>query len=83
MRFGVSTVLVAACLIGVCGRNSLAINPSDAATVDNSAGGAMVVQLKSKDGTAFEIHVPPPNGKPQDVTRAKAGWFVSIIRRSR
>jgi len=30
-------------------------------------GGDMVVQMKAKDGKAFDIHLPPPNGKPQDV----------------
>jgi len=59
MRFGMSAVLAAVCLL----TGSAQGGPSP----DRTAGGDMVVQLKTKDGKAFDIHLPPPNGKPQDV----------------
>jgi hypothetical protein len=58
MRYWVPAVAIAACLVLGFGQ------PIEAG---NSSGGDMVVQLKTSDGNAFDIHLPPPNGKPQDV----------------
>ena len=55
MRYWVSAVTIAACLV---------LGGASPAAADT---GDMVVQLKTKDGKAFDIHVPPPNGKPQVV----------------
>jgi hypothetical protein len=38
-----------------------------ASGTDQPSGNGMVMQFKGKDGSAFEIHVPAPNGKPQNV----------------
>jgi hypothetical protein len=53
MRFGVALVLAGACILAGCAKSP--------------AAGDMVVQLKTKDGSGFDIHLPPPNGKPTDV----------------
>jgi len=59
MRFGIPAILAAVCL--------LAGSAQGGAATDRAPGGEMVVQLKTKGGKAFDIHLPPPNGKPQDV----------------
>lgn len=61
MHYRISAVLAAACL-AVVGMSS-----RPAAAADQPGNGAMVMQLKGKDGKSFEIHVPAPNGKPQNV----------------
>ena len=57
MRFGMSATLA---LAGLLAGTAQAASP-------DQAPGDMVVQMKTKDGKAFDIHLPPPNGKPQDV----------------
>jgi hypothetical protein len=63
MRFGVAVVLVAACVVAGCAKGLA----TDGAASERAAGDGMVVQLKTKDGNALDIHLPPPNGKPTDV----------------
>jgi hypothetical protein len=61
MRYRMSAVLTAACL-AVVGTN---LPPASAA--DQPGSGGMVMRLDGKDGKSYEIHVPAPNGKPQNV----------------
>jgi len=63
MRYGVSALLTALCF-AVGSANA---PPASGATTTTDKSGGMVMQLKGKDGKSFEIHVPPPNGKPQTV----------------
>lgn len=59
MHDWISALAVTACLVMGCGGQAVAEGSASA--------GDMVVQMKMKDGRAFDIHLPPPNGKPQDV----------------
>ena len=66
MRYGMSAILAAACLVAGCAKTPPAGAPASTASVDR-AGGGMTMQLNTKDGRSFDIHVPPPSGKPTDV----------------
>jgi len=60
-----SAALAAACLVAGCAKTPPAGPSASTATVDH--GGGMTMQLNAKDGRTFDIRLPPPNGKPQDV----------------
>jgi hypothetical protein len=60
MRYWVSAAATAACLAFGC-------SPQVEAASSTGNTGDMVVQMKTKDGKDFDIHLPPPNGKPRDV----------------
>lgn len=61
MRYWTSAVFAAACFAAV------GMSPSPALAVDQLGGDGLVMQLKGKDGKPYEIHLPAPNGKPQNV----------------
>jgi hypothetical protein len=67
MRYAMSALLAVACLITGCASEPPANNPPGGTAAQTSADGALSVQLKTKDGNSFVIHVPPANGKPQKV----------------
>jgi len=61
MRYRMPTVLAFVCfaIVGMVAPSAFA--------ADQPGNGAIVMKLKGKDGKSFEIHVPAPNGKPQNV----------------
>ena len=61
MGYRMSAALAAACFAIGCA------NSPSALAADQPGSGGIVMQLKGKDGKPYEIHVPAPNGKPQNV----------------
>src|SRR5579859_5467319 len=67
MRQEVLAVLAVTCLLLGCARQPAAIGGAGGSASDQAAPGGMQVQLQTKDGKAFDINLPPPNGKPEAV----------------